>query len=267
MMMPFWDHIEELRRTFVRIGWTILTATLVTFCFHRPLFATLLAPLGCEKLYLFDPLEGFVMAIKISFWGGIVLSSPLWLYFILRFFLPALQKKEKSLIFPFLILSCMCILGGIAFAYVITLPFVSSYFIQFNVGLGENLWGFKEMVNFTLGLILAHALVFELYVILLFLIHYRLLKHDPLKKMRKGIIVAIFILAAVLTPPDVLSQLLLAFPMMILFETALFFARIKCRQTVFKKDFFSLKNNNFLCLKHCNSRMNNECSITSPHHQ
>ncbi len=225
----FWDHVEELRRTLIRVGCAVLLGTLTAFCFHRRLFATLLAPLKVETLYLFGPLEGFTLALKIAFWGGVTLSSPLWLYFLLRFFLPALGRQEKKLILPFLILSCLCVLGGVFFAYTITLPCVSSYFLQFNAGIGENLWGLQETVHLALGLILAHALVFELYVVLLFLIHFGLISHVFLKKGRKGVIVGIFILAAILTPPDVLSQLLLAFPMLLLFESALFFARIKSK--------------------------------------
>ncbi|MFC2049225.1 twin-arginine translocase subunit TatC, partial [Chlamydiota bacterium] len=216
-----------LRSTLIRIGWTIVLATLATFSFHRELFSALLAPLGVEKLYLFGPLEGFALALKLSFWGGLVLSSPLWLYFLLRFLMPALRAREKSLIFPFLGLSLLCVLGGIAFAYTITLPLVSSYFAQFNAGLGENMWGLKESVNLSLGLLLAHAIVFELYVVLLFLVHFGLFPYLLLKKVRKGVIVAIFILAAILTPPDVLSQLLLAFPMLLLFESTLLYARLK----------------------------------------
>lgn len=224
-MIPFWDHVEELRRTLIRVAWIILIGTLAAFCFHRQLFSAILAPLGIEQLYLFGPLEGFTMAMKISLWGGAILSSPLWLYFLLRFLLPALREREKSLVLPFLGLSLLCMLGGVAFAYCFTLPCAASYFEQFNARLGENLWSLKETLNLTLSLILAHAIVFELYVVLLFLIHYRLFHYPLLKKARKGVIVAVFILAAILTPPDVLSQLLLAFPMLLLFESALLYAR------------------------------------------
>ncbi len=226
-MNSFWHHFEELRKTLLRIGWVLLAAFVLCFCFHKSLLAALLAPLGIEELYLFSPLEGFMIALKISFWGGLLLASPLIIGLLLLFLLPALKHSEKKMLLPFLSLSLLFVSLGILFAYKITLPFVSNYFYSFNAELGTNLWSLKESVSLSLGLISAHALVFELYVILLFLIHFGFLTYSLLKKIRKGVIVAIFILAAILTPPDVASQLLLAFPMLVLFESAIFYARFK----------------------------------------
>jgi sec-independent protein translocase protein TatC len=227
MTLPFWDHVEELRKAILRSGWAILLATLLVFCFHKHIFSALLAPLAIEGLYLLNPLEGFSCAAKLSLWVGIILSSPCWLYFLLTFFLPALKPREKKLLFPFLLLSLLFTAGGILFAYTITLPLVMRFFQLFNANLGENIWSLGQTVDLIFTLILAHGILFELYVILLFLIGYKLIPYPLLKKGRKGIIVAIFVIAAILTPPDVLSQLLLAFPMLLLFESALLFARLK----------------------------------------
>lgn len=225
--LPFWDHVEELRKMLIRSGWVILLATISSFYFHKRLLAILLEPLGIGKLYLLTPLEGFATAAKLSLGAGIVISSPLWLYFLLSFLLPALQPNEKRVLIPFLPLSLVFTAGGVLFGYKITLPLVLSFFRTFNEGLGENLWSLGPTLDMALGLILAHGLVFELYVLLIFLIKMGLLSHSLLKKGRKGVIVAIFILAAILTPPDVLSQLLLAVPMCFLFESALFYAKLR----------------------------------------
>ncbi|MCC5832217.1 MAG: twin-arginine translocase subunit TatC [Chlamydiales bacterium] len=222
--MTFWEHVEELRKTLLRMMLVVALATVAAFCFHKPLFNILLAPLEIEKLYLFSPLEGFTTVLKTAFWAGLLASSPLWTFFLLQFILPALRGREKRLILPFFFLSALFIVCGILLAYTVTLPLVTQFFRSFNEGIGENLWGLGETLNFALMLVLAHGLVFELYVGLLFLIHFSLLSADRLRQARRGVIVLILVLAALLTPPDLLSQILLALPMLLLYETAVFYS-------------------------------------------
>ena len=233
--MTFWDHLEALRVTLLRMGVVIFLATLLAFFFHKPLFALLLAPVEKQLpngLYFFSPTEGFVTVLKVAFWSGFLLSSPLWLLFLVRFITPALRLRERAILLPFLGLSTLFVSGGILFAYTVTLPLVSRFFLKFNAQLGENLWGVGETLNFSLGLILAHGLVFELYVGLLFLIRFGLVTASQLIIARRGVIVLIVFLAAVLTPPDVLSQLLLAVPMVLMYETAVFYAKRRSRYCV-----------------------------------
>lgn len=230
--LPFWDHVEDLRKMLIRSGWAILLTTLLSFTFHKQIFHLLSAPLSIEGLYLLSPLEGFSTAAKLSLWMGILLSSPLWLYFLLIFLLPALRPRERRLLFPFLVLSLVFIGCGILFAYTITLPIVMQFFKTFNSGLGTNMWSVSQTFDLAIGLLLAHGIVFELYVVLLFFVRFQILSYTLLKKARRGFIVVIFILAAILTPPDVLSQLLLALPMYLLFESVLFYARLKSKKIV-----------------------------------
>ncbi len=180
-----------------------------------------------KGFYLFSPTEGFISVLKVSFWAGLLLSSPVWLLFILHFIQPALRKKERGLIFPFLGLSVLFISVGLLFAYTVTLPIVSRFFMKFNESIGENLWGLGQALDFTLTLVLAHGIVFELYVGLLFLIRFNLITAYQLKRARRPVIVLILVLAALLTPPDLLSQLLLAAPMLILYETTVVYATLR----------------------------------------
>jgi len=230
--MRFWDHVEELRKTLLRMGLVIALATLLAFCFHKPIFSLLLAPLKIDHLYLFSPIEGFVTVLKVSFWTGLLASSPLWTLFLMQFILPALRSREKKHVLPFLGLSILFIACGILFAYTVTLPIVTRFFQKFNEGIGENLWGLGQTLNFALMLVLAHGLVFEFYVGLLFLIRFGLLTADQLKRARRPVIVLILLLAAILTPPDLLSQILLAAPMLILYETAVLYATLRNRKLV-----------------------------------
>lgn len=229
MRLSFWEHLDELRTVIIRSGCAILFGTLIAFLFRRSLFALILHPLGARELFLFSPLEGFSIALKLSFWAGLLLSSPFWLYFFLRFLLPALHQREKRLLLPFLLLSILFISGGVLFAYHLTLPVAITFFHQFNEGLGENLWGLGKTIDLAFCLLIAHGLVFELYVGLLFLIHFQIISYRRLKRGRRTAIVLILVLAALFTPPDILSQLLLALPMYLLYETTLIYAKFRLK--------------------------------------
>lgn len=177
-----------------------------------------------QNLLLLGPIEGFSTSLKISLWLGIVGTSPLWCYFIFQFIAPALHAKEKYLALPFFILSTLFITSGLCFAYLLTIPLANNYFFSFNEKLGLNLWSFSHYIDYTLLLMLSHAVTFELFVIVLLLVHYGLLTVQMMKSKRKHSIVAAFILAALITPPDVPSQFMVAIPMIIFYEIALFYA-------------------------------------------
>lgn len=180
-----------------------------------------------KNFYIFNPLEGFASACKLSFWSGVILTSPFWLFLVLRFLLPALREKEKRCLVAFFSLSALFISGGIFFACRLTVPLVTHFFQKFNAQIGENLWSLSQTLDLTLGLVLAHALVFELFVGLIFCIHFGLVRASHLLQARKAMIVLILLTSAFLTPPDVLSQVLLAFPMYLLYETSILYAKTR----------------------------------------
>ena len=177
------------------------------------------------KLALFSPASGLMIALKVSLWGGILLSSPFWLIPLIRFITPALYPAEKALLFPFVALSSLFMVGGALLAFYVTLPLTNSYFLSFNESIGMNLWGLENYLNYTLSLIAAHALGFEAAILLFFLVHLKLVSYEFLRSKRRHAIVASLVLGALLTPPDVLSQLLLALPLIGFYELALFWAR------------------------------------------
>lgn len=180
-----------------------------------------------QNLLILGPIEGFSTSLKISLWLGLAGTSPLWLYFIFQFIAPALHQREKLLVLPFLGLSFAFISLGIWFAYTITIPIANGYFFAFNENLGLNLWSFSNYIDYTFLLILSNAVAFELFATLLLLVHYGILKAQMMKDKRKHVIVAAFILGALLTPPDVLSQLLMAIPMIIFYEFTIFYAVLR----------------------------------------
>lgn len=223
-----WGHIDELRRTLVNVVGIILTAMLLAFFFHESIIAFLTSPLKLQgkELLLFGPLDGILIALKTSFWVAITASSPIWLLVIMQFVAPALRREEKRLILPFILTSIIFIAIGMGFAFFLTIPFANSYLSSFNEGIGTNMWSLSNYLDYTLFLLLANGVAFELCVLGLFAIHLGIVTTDQLSAGRRYAILAAFILGALLTPPDVLTQLMLAVPLVILYEGAILYSRL-----------------------------------------
>ncbi len=187
-----------------------------------------------HPLVLLSPIEGLMMVIKTCCWVSLLATSPLWLFLFLRFIAPALGHHERLLILPFITLSTLFSFGGALFAYTITIPLSNTYLNTFNATIGVNLWSFTHYLNYTWLLILANSISFEFFVILLFLVHYGLISAEGMRRYWKGVCVAIFILSALLTPPDVLTQVLLAFPLLGLYEVAILYAKIRQKKSAKK---------------------------------
>lgn len=178
-------------------------------------------------LVILGPVEGLLIAMKVSFWLGIVVSSPLWLFTAARFVFPGLYPQERRLILAFLILSAFFILCGCLFAFYITVPLTNSYLLQFNETLGTNLWSLERYLDYTLFFVLANGFAFELGAVGIFAILCGFVTYNMLVEKRRHAIIASFIAAALLTPPDVFTQVLLAVPMIGLYEALIWYARLR----------------------------------------
>lgn len=191
-----------------------------------------------NSLILLSPLEGFLVSMKISLWTGIAATSPAWLFLILQFILPALGASERKILFPFFGLSYLFLSIGFCFAFFFTIPIANHYFEIFNSGLGQNYWSLSQYIDYTLTLLLSNALAFELGLFLIFLVHLKFIITSQLVGKRKTMIVIAFILGAILTPPDVLTQVLLAVPLILLYECIILYSRL-IEKT--KKEKYSIK--------------------------
>lgn len=180
-----------------------------------------------ERLWIFGPLEGIMTACKVCFWVGLIGTSPIWIWLVMQFVAPALRSEELRLVFPFLVASLLCLIAGFFCAYYFTIPLSNQYLIDFNSDIGSNLWSLSQYVDYTLFILLANGLAFELGCILFLLVHFRILNVDKMVRIRRYMIVAAFVLGAILTPPDIVSQLLLAIPLIILYEIAIVYARFQ----------------------------------------
>lgn len=184
-------------------------------------------PISQPFLALFSPIDGMIATFKVSFWAGLLLTSPFWAYTMLRFIAPALHPNEKQLLLPFLGLSFFFVTAGICFAYFLTIPIANVYLQAFNSDIGMNLWSLSSYLDYTLVLLVANAMAFELALVLLFLVHLGIVTAESLANKRRHMIVGAFILGALLTPPDVLTQFLLAIPLICLYEASILYAKLR----------------------------------------
>ncbi len=179
------------------------------------------------SLAIFGPVDGISTVFKACFWFSLIISSPFLFFLIFRFVAPGLHKHEKRLSVYFFALSILFLMAGFASAYFITIPLANRYLQMFNGNLGTNLWSLPLYFDYTFFLMLANGFAFEGGLVLLTLVHLRILNLETLISKRRHMIVLAFILGAVLTPPDVLTQILLAGSFIILYEFTILYAKIR----------------------------------------
>ncbi len=190
----------------------------------------------------FQPGEAFLLSLQISFFGGLLLSAPLLMYFLLRFIVPGLLEHEKRLLYRCIGAGAGLFLGGCAFAYFLVLPRVLSFFYNYSLEMGiENDWRIGYYLTFATRLVLIFGIVFELPVIITPLIKLGILGYPLMKRTRPYALVACFAAALLLAPaPDPGTMLVMALPMYLLYESCIFFAWLeekrRHRQTTASED-------------------------------
>jgi sec-independent protein translocase protein TatC len=177
-----------------------------------------------EQFILLGPIEGTLLSLKVAFWFGLVGTSPIWLWFITRFISPAIGMHVKQYLIPFLTISIIFMLLGFLFAFFLTIPIANQFLYSFNSEIGRNFWTLNHYIDYTVLLMLAHGLAFELFIVLLFLIHFGILSAESLSEKRRYAIIGAFILGAIFTPPDIFTQILLAIPLIGFYELAICYA-------------------------------------------
>ena len=244
---PLIEHLIELRR---RLIWSIggfFVAFLVCFFFARKLFNLLVVPFKwatqwahldptkVELIYT-APQEFFFTQVKLAMFGGMVIAFPLIATQIYKFIAPGLYKNERNAFLPFLIASPILFLMGACLVYFFFTPMVMWFFLSMQqVGSGENvqislLPKVSEYLSLIMTLIFSFGLVFQLPVVTTLLTRVGILTSEGLRSKRKYAIVISFIVAAVLTPPDPVSQIGLALPAILLYEISIYTARLVERQ-------------------------------------
>jgi sec-independent protein translocase protein TatC len=228
---PFLSHLEELRKRLVAISIGVGACFVICYIFSDRLFQLLILPLKSalpagDKLIFTNLPEMFITYIKVSFIAGVLLAAPFIFYQLWLFIAPGLYQREKKYIFPFVIFSTILFVGGALFGYFVVFPFGFKFFISFSNDYVKALPSVKQYFSFSTKLLFAFGVVFELPVVIFFLAKMGVITPEFLKKKRKYAVLLIFIAAAILTPPDVATQLMMAGPLLVLYEIGIIVAKI-----------------------------------------
>jgi len=225
---PLLDHLIELRR---RLLWSVASLALcfgACLYFARPIFSFLVQPLvraGQGKIIYTQIFEAFFVEIKVAFFAALMLAFPIIANQLWQFVAPGLYRQERRALLPFLMATPLLFLSGAALAYYVAIPVALHFLLGFQGNLGgieqEALPAVGNYLSFVMQFLFGFGLAFLLPVLLMLLERAGLVNRQQLKRGRRYAIVISFVVAAVLTPPDVVSQLLLAIPLMILYEVSL----------------------------------------------
>ncbi|CAB5121272.1 Twin-arginine translocation protein TatC [Olavius algarvensis associated proteobacterium Delta 3] len=235
--LPFTGHLEELRKRLLICIYAVAGAFVPAYLFKEQLFEVLMSPLirvmePGDKLVFTGLPEAFFTYLKVSFLAAILVAAPIILYQFWMFVAPGLYTKERRLLLPVVFLSTVFFLGGALFGYFVVFPWGFNFFLGFATEWIRPLPSMKEYLSFSSKLLLAFGLVFELPLVVTFMAKLGLVSVDFLKKNRKYALLLFFVGAAILTPPDVVTQVMMAMPLMLLYEISIIGARIFARKPI-----------------------------------
>ena len=238
--IPFTSHLDELRKRLIICVIAVVIGFVISYFFSELLFDILVKPLQKElppdSLLIFTGLpEAFFVYLKLSLFAGLFLSFPVILWETWGFVAPGLYDHEKKYIFPFVIFSSILFAIGLCFCYFVVFPFAFKFFMGYSSDIIRPLPSIKEYLSFSCKLLLAFGIIFELPVFILFLAKMGIVNEKMLRSQRKFAILGIFVVAAVLTPPDVVSQVLMAVPLILLYEISIYVAKIFGKKSDVKK--------------------------------
>jgi len=216
-------HFEELRARIIKSVIFIILGAIVTYNFVNVIISNLAKPVG--ELVFIAPQEAFVTNIKIAFFGGLFLSSPVVLYQVWRFISSALKENERKYALIFGPLSFIFFSAGVAFGYFVIVTIGIKFLLGFATDFVNPMISVSKYISFVGMLTLAFGVIFELPLASLFLTKIGIVTPSFLSRKRKHAVVIIFIAAAVFTPPDVITQCLMAGPLLILYEIGIIFSR------------------------------------------
>lgn len=227
--MTLTEHLGELRRRILHSLAALAAGTLVSSFYIDEIVAVLTAP--ATNLYYMRPAEAFFIYIKIALACGVLLAAPVLFYELWAFLVPALTGRERSALMLFVPSSVLLFWAGIAFAYFFVFPQGLNFFTTFAGGNIAPMLSIESYLDFFLMLVVPFGFIFNLPMVLIVLAQMGVVTSALLKRGRRYMVVASFILAAIITPtPDVVTQTLLAVPMILLYEGSRVFIKLVLRK-------------------------------------
>ncbi len=218
--MPFLTHLEELRKSLIKILLAIGLGFGISYLFSGHILHWLKEPLS-QNLVFISPTEAFMANLKVSFFAGVILALPFSLFQIWRFIAPGLKQTEKSYAVYFIASGSLLFLAGTLFAYYSILPIGLHFLLSYAYPGLQPMISVGEYLSFCMVILFMFGLVFNLPVIVVMLTRMGLVTYTQLAKSRRYAVLVIFIVAALFTPPDVFTQLLMGIPLVLLYEVSI----------------------------------------------
>jgi len=228
---PFVSHLKELRDRLLICILGVGVAFVITYIFKERIFAFLMRPfievMPSQSSFIFTSVtEAFMTYLKIAAVAALFLGAPIILYEVWMFVSPGLYEKEKRYIFPFIAFGSAFFITGGLFCYFVVMPFVYRFFVAYAGPSIIPMPSLKEYMNLTLKLLIIFGFIFQMPLVAYYLSKAGIIRYRTLAKKRRYAILAIVILSALITPPEVTSQLLMTVPMYGLFEVSLLIAKV-----------------------------------------
>ncbi len=224
-------HLVELRKRLFICVVALIIGFFVCFAFWKPILHFICIPLnnalpeGSEIMF-YKPQENFFTAMQVSLFAGLLASLPIILWQIWRFVEPGLYENEKRFVLPFVLSATMMFLIGAAFCYYLVVPIAFDFLINFGGGEFKAMPSISEYVSIFTKLVIAFGMGYELPVLIFFLAKIGLVTEKTLIRNFRVAILIIFIFAAIMTPPDVFSQFLMAIPLIGLYAISIYIAKV-----------------------------------------
>lgn len=228
---PLMGHLEELRKRLVACAVGVGVCFVGTYAFSEKLFEILATPLKAnlpegDRLIFTNLPEMFFVYIKTALVSALLLAAPFIFYQVWMFVAPGLYRGEKRYVFPFVFFSTVLFVGGALFGYFVVFPFGFRFFLGFASETIQALPSVKQYFSLSIKLLLGFGLIFELPIVAFFLGRMGVISAEILRKQRKYAILLLFALSAILTPPDVITQLMMAGPLLVLFEVSVIIVKV-----------------------------------------
>lgn len=219
--MSVLEHLSELRRRIIYSGLSVLLA--VVFCFTQVgyLRYLLVRPADELKLVYFSPPEAFMANLRLAVIAGLALALPVIIYQALAFLFPGLHRHEKTILL--VLIGCVLLLFylGVFFAYMVVIPFVLHFFLKFETGVLSARFNISEYISFITALLAAFGVTFQLPLVLWVLGKIGMVSSDFLRKGRKYALLIMLLVSAIITPPDIISQVIMVVPLFFLYEAGI----------------------------------------------
>ncbi|WP_283408196.1 twin-arginine translocase subunit TatC [Anoxynatronum buryatiense] len=214
-------HLEELRKRLIICLVALAITATAGFFYVDEIRVLLVKPAGPIELIYITPPEALMVNIRLAILAGIMVAMPVFVYQLLAFIMPALYKNEKKLLVPVVFAMILMFITGILFAYRVAFPFAIAFFLKFASDDLIPLFTITQYTSFITQFLLTFGLVFQLPLLFLFLGLINVVTAPLLRRIRKYVMLVILIGAAIITPPDVVSQLMIAAPLWVLYEVGI----------------------------------------------